>query len=135
MLLILETLNGKNNTYFLTVIFKLPDWFRLKRCNLRRIKRFFLSIFMVSLVMLRFRFHFGTRCLQPSVLNLDFTLHFIEGPCCRLVKILLFSGMGMLITVRNQYPVQRRTPLETVRWEVWFRQLGNEIFNSWNVGP
>jgi len=84
------------------------------RCNLHGIKGFLLSIFMVSLVRLRFRFHFGIRCLRQCLLNLDFTLHCIEGPCCRPLKILLFSGMGMLITVWNQYPVQSRTTSERV---------------------
>jgi hypothetical protein len=76
---------------------------RIGRCNLHRIKGFFLSIFMVSLFSLRFRFHFGVRYLQPCLLNLDFTLHCIEGPCCCLVKILPFSEIGMLITIWNKY--------------------------------
>jgi hypothetical protein len=73
------------------------------RWSLHRIKTFFLSNFMVSPVRLRFRFHFGIRCLRPCLLNLDFTLHCIEGGCCCLVKILPFSGRGMLITIWNQY--------------------------------
>jgi hypothetical protein len=42
---------------------------------------------------------------------------------------------GMLITVLNQYPVQRWIPLESVRWEVSSHQLAIEIFNSWSVSP
>ena len=63
----------------------------------------------------------------------DYLGHLRSCPC--VLRTPPFTAMGMLITDWNQYPVQRRTPLESVRWEVLSHQLVIEIFNSWSVSP
>ena len=57
---------------------------------------------MVSLVRLRFQFLFGIKAIRPCLLNLDFTLHCIKEPCCCLVKILPFSGIGIVKKFERQ---------------------------------
>jgi len=67
---------------------------------------------MVNLVNLLSGFIFGNRQLQSTFFMPDLTIQGIQGPCFPIVRIPPFSGIGMLITVWNQYVRQNGTLLK-----------------------
>ena len=88
---------------------------------------FFLSVFMVRLARLRFRFRLGIRCLGPSLLNLDFTPHWIKEACWHLAKILKFSRIGCWLPFGINIWVRRQ-----LLWVYRIEKKGSRS-TSWNL--